>query len=331
MSTAPFRLQGGDSLSNTMAIRHVLPLLCAVICAHAAPCASQTVRRCPIRVDTIAVPCELDVWPDSAMQRRAPRYPAILSQAGVEGRVHVSYVVDTTGRVVRSSFKALASSHDLFTHAVRIAVVEHRFGMPRRAGVRVPVRVEEVITFSFVPHVATLPAAAVKFSVDTAGHFATTVTAPGPSAASVPFDSMNAPRLTAADDSAIYVAVVDLLLRQHEGPPPPAAFCVHLNRASPNAEFVDRWQRPGRRVVPAANCPPTYTSMIARPSDDRPKGYVDPIGISILRPRGWATDVAALEASVGQGTVTHYYRCEVSRDAAVWRNVACTRTRSSVA
>jgi TonB family protein len=311
-----------------MATRHVLRLLGAVICAQVVPCAAQTVRRCPISADTIAEPCELDVWPDSVMQRRAPRYPAILRQAGVGGRVHLSYVIDTTGRVVRSSVAVMASTHDLFTQAVRVSVGEQRFGAPRRVGVRVPVRVEEVITFFAVPDRNTQPASWVKFLVDTAGHLATIVAAPGQSAASVLFDSTKAQRLTAADDSVIYVAVVDALLRQHEGSPPPSAFCVQLNRLSPNVEFVARWQRPERRVVPAASCPPTYTSMIRRLNDARPKGYVDPIEISILRPRGWAKDVVVLEATVGQGTETRYYRCEVSRDGTSWGHAICAHTRS---
>ena len=299
----------------------------SVICAHGIPLASQTVQRCPVTADTVALLCELDVWPDSGTIRRAPRYPEILRQAGVEGRVQASYIVDTTGRVVHASFKASTSTHDLFAQAVRQAVADHRFGTLRRAGLAVAVRVEEVITF-VIPDVDTLPVVPPISSVDTAGRFLTIVTAPGRLSPSVPFDSVNAPRLTVDDETKIYVAVVDELFRQRDDKPPPSAYCVHVGGTSPNAEFVKRWQRPGRRVVPSANCPPTYASMIARANDGRPTGWIDPVGIGVGRPRGWAKDMAVLEASVGQGTSTRYYRCEVSRRATGWGTVACTPSYS---
>lgn len=49
----------------------------------------------------------------------APRYPDVLRSANVEGEVLAQFVVDTTGRADMSQFKALKSSHELFTQAVK--------------------------------------------------------------------------------------------------------------------------------------------------------------------------------------------------------------------
>ena len=57
----------------------------------------------------------------------APRYPAILRSAGVEGEVLAQFVVDTTGRIEIESYKMIRQSHDLFDASVRNALPEMRF------------------------------------------------------------------------------------------------------------------------------------------------------------------------------------------------------------
>lgn len=56
-----------------------------------------------------------------------PRYPESLRSAGVDGRVLVQFVVDTTGRIDMNSVKVLSSTHDLFSRAVRDALGQFRF------------------------------------------------------------------------------------------------------------------------------------------------------------------------------------------------------------
>ena len=63
-----------------------------------------------------------------------PRYPERLRDAGVEGNVMVQFVVDTTGRVDMSSIKVIASTHALFTDAVRDALARFRFRPAELAG-----------------------------------------------------------------------------------------------------------------------------------------------------------------------------------------------------
>jgi TonB family protein len=57
----------------------------------------------------------------------APRYPDILRQSGVEGEVTVAFVVDSSGVADAGSLKIVASSHQLFSNAVRNALPEMKF------------------------------------------------------------------------------------------------------------------------------------------------------------------------------------------------------------
>jgi protein TonB len=77
-----------------------------------------------------------------------PRYPAMLQSAGVEGSVRAQFVVDTLGRVEQGSFRALESTHDLFTAAVRDALSRARFKPAEAGGRRVRQLVEQSFSFS---------------------------------------------------------------------------------------------------------------------------------------------------------------------------------------
>ena len=77
-----------------------------------------------------------------------PRYPGLLQSAGVEGSVRAQFVVDTLGRVEQGSFRALESTHDLFTAAVRDALSRARFKPAEVGGHRVRQLVEQSFAFS---------------------------------------------------------------------------------------------------------------------------------------------------------------------------------------
>ncbi len=64
-----------------------------------------------------------------------PAYPEMLRTAGVEGRVVVRFVVDTSGRVEPASLVVLEATHALFERAVRDALPRYRFA-PARIGDR---------------------------------------------------------------------------------------------------------------------------------------------------------------------------------------------------
>jgi protein TonB len=78
----------------------------------------------------------------------APRYPDILRQAGVEGDVIATFVVDTTGRADPSSFKILRASHDLFANAVKQALPSMRFIPAEVGGKKVKQLVQQPFTFA---------------------------------------------------------------------------------------------------------------------------------------------------------------------------------------
>jgi protein TonB len=79
---------------------------------------------------------------------RAPNYPDILRSGGVEGEVLARFEVDTTGRVVISSFTVLRSSHALFEAAVRSALPSMRFLPAEIGGRKVRQLVQQPFVFS---------------------------------------------------------------------------------------------------------------------------------------------------------------------------------------
>lgn len=76
----------------------------------------------------------------------SPVYPDSLLASGFEGQVLAQFVVDTTGRVERDSFKIIRSDHDLFTLSVRRALADMRF-VPAEVGGR---KVRQLVQTPFV-------------------------------------------------------------------------------------------------------------------------------------------------------------------------------------
>ena len=87
---------------------------------------------------------EVAALPGSA----TPRYPSMLQSAGIDGSVRAQFVVDTLGRVEQGSFRALESTHDLFTASVREALARARFTPAEAGGRKVRQLVEQTFTFS---------------------------------------------------------------------------------------------------------------------------------------------------------------------------------------
>lgn len=85
---------------------------------------------------------ESNEWSAADLQTRIlasgkPRYPESLRQAAIDGHVLVRFTVDTTGRIEMNSVSVLASSHDLFSRAVREALPAFRFKPAEVGGHRV--------------------------------------------------------------------------------------------------------------------------------------------------------------------------------------------------
>ncbi len=97
----------------------------------------------PVPADSASPP---PVLVDSACL--VPAHPDILRQAGIEGRVLLGFVVDTTGHVDSTSIRTLASSHRLFERPARAAIATCRFAPGRVAGRVVRVRMQEAVNFT---------------------------------------------------------------------------------------------------------------------------------------------------------------------------------------
>ena len=77
----------------------------------------------------------------------APVYPVDLAEAGVEGLVRASYVVDATGRVDTTTIRIMSSDHPRFAASVETALGEMRFRPAKRRGMPVRQLVEQRFRF----------------------------------------------------------------------------------------------------------------------------------------------------------------------------------------
>ena len=86
--------------------------------------------------------------PVAQINQVAPTYPSMLQSQGVTGQVIAQFVVDTTGRADVSTFKAIESSHDQFTAAVRNALPRMRFQPAEVGGRKVKQLVQQAFAFN---------------------------------------------------------------------------------------------------------------------------------------------------------------------------------------
>jgi TonB family protein len=77
-----------------------------------------------------------------------PRYPPVMQQAGIAGRVEVQYVVDTTGHAEPASWKVLRSTNKAFEEPSREAIMKGVFKPARIRGSAVRQLVQQAIAFN---------------------------------------------------------------------------------------------------------------------------------------------------------------------------------------
>lgn len=77
-----------------------------------------------------------------------PKYPDILRQAGIDGRVVVEAIIDTLGHAERGSIRVLSSTNALFDQPSKVCVAATVFRPGRIAGRAVRVRVQIPINYS---------------------------------------------------------------------------------------------------------------------------------------------------------------------------------------
>lgn len=76
-----------------------------------------------------------------------PEYPSMLQSGHVEGEVLAQFVVDTTGRVDMSTFRALQATDELFVQSVRRALAKWKFLPAEAGGVKVRQLVQMPLSF----------------------------------------------------------------------------------------------------------------------------------------------------------------------------------------
>ncbi len=86
--------------------------------------------------------------PPQLLTHPAPRYPAVLRQAGIEGRVVIEAVLDTEGRAEPGSLRVVSSAHPLFAAEAERVVLASQYRPARVAGRAVRVRVAVPVSFT---------------------------------------------------------------------------------------------------------------------------------------------------------------------------------------
>lgn len=86
--------------------------------------------------------------PPVLLSHPTPQYPAVLRQAGIEGRVVIEAVLDAEGRAERGSLRVVSSAHPLFAAEAERVVLASRYRPARVAGHAVRVRVAVPVSFA---------------------------------------------------------------------------------------------------------------------------------------------------------------------------------------
>src|SRR5437764_736847 len=73
------------------------------------------------------LPCQLKKLPVLLVDTTIAHYPGMLRPVGLSGRVRVAFVVDTAGRYLPGSIRALSSSHDVFLSSAKFLLQRSRF------------------------------------------------------------------------------------------------------------------------------------------------------------------------------------------------------------
>jgi TonB family protein len=98
-------------------------------------------------IDTTFTVFEVDAMVERYEGTAAPAYPSDLAEAGVEGVVRATYVVDATGRVDTTTIRIMSSDDPQFTTSVQTALGEMRFRPATRRGKPVRQLVEQRFRF----------------------------------------------------------------------------------------------------------------------------------------------------------------------------------------
>lgn len=101
----------------------------------------------PVDNTQVFMEAQVDEIPTVA-STRPPRYPEVLRAAGINGRVLMQFVVDTTGHVEESTLKIISTPHPGFNNAAKEAVLGTVFHPGKMHGSAVAVLVQQAVNFT---------------------------------------------------------------------------------------------------------------------------------------------------------------------------------------
>ncbi len=101
----------------------------------------------PVIVGEVFLAAELEDRP-RLLTYEEPKYPAVLQSAGITGRVVFDFIVDTLGRVNRSSIKVVSSTNKAFEQPAIDALKTAVFAPGKVQGGPVQVLVRQAISFT---------------------------------------------------------------------------------------------------------------------------------------------------------------------------------------
>lgn len=105
-----------------------------------APAGVPAAASTPWAADSVDEPVEV-------LHQAPARYPPVLAQAAIPGRVEVEFVVDTLGRAERQSIRTLDSTRPEFEAAARAAIENTRYRPARVRGRAVRQLVRQTLSF----------------------------------------------------------------------------------------------------------------------------------------------------------------------------------------
>jgi len=85
--------------------------------------------------------------PPVAVSFPQPRYPPVMQQAGIPGRVEIQFIVDTTGHMEPNSLKIISSTNKAFEEPAKEALLKALFKPGKSRGTPVRVLVQQIISF----------------------------------------------------------------------------------------------------------------------------------------------------------------------------------------
>jgi TonB family protein len=266
-----------------------------------------------------------------------PAYPSLLRQAGVQGSVRISFVVDTAGNTEPRSMVIVRSPNPGFDQPVKRTVARWRFTPATACGLRARVRLNH--EFAFRAGTGDTARIATVFEVDTSSTVSRDSLPDGTPRTTLAWhvttvDLTPAPWDSARGDSAeeaVLALLIDRIPATQEG----MARIVCLLGPPQHADYdpepgrLKRLTRPNVAVLPYRRCPPTYVSMIRTP-DERPyPPGEDPYHIAVLKRRAIAAGRMLFDVDVAQSTGGTDYLCGAERRDGRWK-VRCEATSSWV-